>query len=63
MYDKILDTGFEIIATGMEMIAAVVDEYERCHPKAEPRVKTDDPSTFEESLCENQNNTNQTRRR
>lgn len=61
--NNILDKGFEGLCVVMEGIEAIVDEYARCHPRTEPRVKTDDPSTFEESLCEDHNNTNQTRRR
>jgi hypothetical protein len=60
---NIIDTGFEGLCTGLEMIEAVFDEYERCHPRSEPRLKTDDPGTFEQSLCEDQNNTNLTSRR
>lgn len=51
---NIVDTGFEALCTGLEMIEAVVDEYERCHPRHEPRVKQEHPGTFEESLGENE---------
>lgn len=54
---NIIDQGFEVLCTGLEMIEAVVNEYERCHPKAEPRVKGDDPGTFEQSLEETEEGT------
>lgn len=60
---NIIDTGFKALCTGMEMIEAVVDEYARCHPRQEPRVKTDNPGTFEESLCESEANHGNKRRR
>lgn len=53
---NIFDTHFEGLCTGMKMFEAVFDEYERCHPKVEPRVKTDDPATFEASLRESEAN-------
>lgn len=49
---NIADQGFEALCVVMEGIEAIVDEYERCHPRHEPRVKTDDPATFERSLYE-----------
>lgn len=60
---NIFDTYFEGLCTGMKMFEAVFDEYERCHPKVEPRVKTDDPATFEASLYEVEANHENQRRR
>lgn len=51
---NIVDTGFEVLCTGMEMIEAVVDEYERCHPRQEPMLKQEHPGTFAESLEESE---------
>lgn len=45
------------------MFEAVVDEYARCHPRQEPRVKTDDPGAFEASLCESEESHGNQRRR
>jgi hypothetical protein len=61
--NNILDKGFEGLCVVMEGIEAIVDEYARCHPKVEPRVKTDDPSTFEESLCGSEEDHGRNRRR
>lgn len=49
---NIMDQGFEVLCAGMKMIDAIVDEYARCHPTVEPRVKIDDPGAFEASLRE-----------
>lgn len=54
---NVLDSGFEGLCTGMEMVEAVFDEYERRHPRQEPRVKDEHPGTFERSLGENEEKT------
>ena len=54
---------FEGLCTGMEMFEAVFDEYERCHPRTEPRVKQEHPGTFEVSLEESEDDHGNQRRR
>lgn len=50
---KFLDVGFEIIATGIEMIDACVEAhgtlFEPQYDKSS--TKSDHPASFEESLC------------
>jgi hypothetical protein len=48
---NILDRGFEVIMTGMEMIDAVVEAHGRLNePQGKDEPKSDHPSTFSESL-------------
>lgn len=60
---NIMNQGFEVLCTGLRMVEAIVDEYERCHPKVEPRLKQDDPGTFEASLREGEESHGNQRRR
>lgn len=45
-----LDMGFEIIATGMEMIEAVIDAHKELHGSDEDAPKSEHPGTFAGSL-------------
>lgn len=56
MSKNILDKGFEVITTGMEMIDALVEAHQQLWGTEEPQPKFDDPSTFELSLIESSAN-------
>lgn len=63
MSKNILDKGFEVITTGMEMIDALVEAHQQLWGTEEPQPKSDDPSTFEQSLIESIANHGWNRRR
>lgn len=45
-----LDMGFEVIATGMEMIEAIIDAHKELYGDGESEPKSDHPGTFARSL-------------